>query len=96
MKIESFKHTMYVLLITSPIMNFTHFETCITSTLVSYVGDLLDPKHNDVCFLSCVDLIERNAGDGIRNYYTHLGELCMCAGVILNYVSTCTLYLVHV
>lgn len=28
-------------------------------------------------FLSLADLIERNAGDGIRNYYTHLGEPCM-------------------
>ena len=30
------------------------------------------------------DLIERNAGDGIRNYYTHLGELGTCAGAIFN------------
>ena len=29
------------------------------------------------------DLIERNAGDGIRNYYTHLGESCTCAGALL-------------
>ena len=26
-------------------------------------------------FCTLVDLIERNAGDGIRNYYTHLGEV---------------------
>ena len=30
------------------------------------------------------DLIERNAGDGIRNYYTHLGESGTCAGALFN------------